>query len=334
MSYQFKLEFRKPDGRGVSVRATPDFAPALECCRWEAVERGLLAAGAAVRGAAVEPLWHNLGAPYVSGLLVRIETPHGAFTHSLTHACVTEEAAGLHARLVQAGYLDEEDEVVFSVTAWPSDTEMPLPGGRETDVDLPLGNGSIEALLARSRENGPMKAADIPVFIPSEVLAEVRQAARQATPLEIGGVLIGHLHRSGLRHFARITAAVPAIDAVSSETDLRFTPAAWATVRAAVDLRRQGELILSWYHSHPVRAGAFGKCATCPPEKQRLCEVATALFSPQDRLLHKAIFPRAFSIGLVANDLSQEVVFSIFGWRGGVITQRGFYELDKGEPLP
>jgi len=331
MGFQFKLEFRKGDGTGVSVATAPDLAPALECCRWEAVRRGLLSPGSPARGGRVEPLWHAEGAPYLKGLRVTIETPEGPFAHEIPPGCLKADSSEVAARLVNAGYLEATDEVTVLPTAWPSDRHTNTLTCREVEIDLPLRNGPLGGMLERSREVGPQHGSDMPVFIAEEVLAQAAEAARRATPLEIGGVLIGHLHRSDQGLFTEITAAVPAIEAVSSETELRFTPAAWAAVRGAVDLRGSGELLLGWYHSHPVRADTFGQCSACPPEKQKQCPVATALFSRQDRFLHKTIYLRAFTLGLVANDLTEGVVFSCFGWRDGVVAQRGFHELTTGE---
>jgi proteasome lid subunit RPN8/RPN11 len=245
--------------------------------------------------------------------------------------CLTANSSEMLERLVAAGYLASADDVTLLVTAWPSDQVPDTLACREAEVDLPLRNGSLGAMLERSTQIGPQNAADMPLFVPAGVLAEIAEAARRATPLEIGGVLIGHLHCAEEGFFTEITAAVPAIEAVSSETELRFTPDAWAAVRAAVDLRRSDELILSWYHSHAVRSAAFGKCAQCPPEKQRQCPVATALFSRQDRFLHKTVYLRAFSTALVANDLADGVVFSCFGWRDAVVAQRGFHQIERGE---
>lgn len=311
MGFQFKLEFRKGDGSGVSVATAPDLAPALECCRWEAVQRGLLFPGAPARGALVEPVWQPEGAPYVKGVRVTIDTPAGPFAHEMPPGCLTADSRELLARLVKAGYLEATDDVSLLATAWPSDRAPDTLPCREEEVDIPMRNGPLAAMLAKAKEVGPQNRSDMPVFVPADVLSQIAEAARRATPLEVGGVLIGHLHRTEEGFFTEITAAVPAIEAVSSETELRFTPDAWAAVRAAVDLRGSGELIVGWHHSHPVRSAAFGKCAECAPEKQRQCAVATALFSRQDRFLHKTIYLRAFTTALVANDLAEGVVFSL-----------------------
>ena len=334
MPFQYRLEFRRPDGTGVSVPVAPDFAPAVECCRWAAVQRELLDAGAPAKGCSIEPVWAAAGPPYVDGLRIGLQTAQGPFQHTIPTGCISALAPNLRARLIAAGRLEEDLEVTVAISAWPTDEQpRPLPCG-ELAVEVPFRHASLRALHLRSCPVGPQAGADMPVFVPAAVLAEVASAARQATPLETGGVLLGHLHRSEGVVFVEVTAAVPAIEAVGSEVDLRFTPAAWAAVRTAVDLRKEGELIVGWHHSHPVRSTAFGKCATCAPERQARCEIATALYSSMDRLLHRTVFPRFFSVGIVANDLTEGVVFSMFGWRDGIIAQRGFYEMQLHEIQP
>jgi proteasome lid subunit RPN8/RPN11 len=164
----------------------------------------------------------------------------------------------------------------------------------------------------------------LPVFVPYQILAEIETAARAATPMEVGGVLIGHLHRDASGElFSEVTAQIPALDAVGSEAQLNFPPKAWATVRAAVNLRARREIWVGWWHSHPVRA--WEKCRECGPERLEQCTLATAFFSAQDRMVHRTVFSRAHMVGLVANDLAAGVRMAMFGWRDGSIEQRGFH---------
>src|ERR1035438_1289227 len=104
MGFQFNLEFRKGDGSGVSVATAPDLAPALECCRWAAVRRGLLSPGSPARGGRVEPLWQREGSPYVRGLRVTIDTPAGPFVHEMPAGCLTADSGGVLSQLVEAGH--------------------------------------------------------------------------------------------------------------------------------------------------------------------------------------------------------------------------------------
>jgi hypothetical protein len=49
-------------------------------------------------------------------------------------------------------------------------------------------------------------------------------------------------------------------------------------------------------------------------------------FSAHDHALHRTVFPSAYSIALVANDVATgDVTFSAFGWRDGLLEPRGFH---------
>ena len=80
--------------------------------------------------------------------------------------------------------------------------------------------------------------------------------------------------------------------------------------------------MLGWWHSHPVREW----CKDCAPERQQVCKMASDFFSAHDHALHRTVFPRAYSIALVANDaVMGDVTFSAFGWREGLLESRGFH---------
>jgi hypothetical protein len=56
--------------------------------------------------------------------------------------------------------------------------------------------------------------------------------------------------------------------------------------------------------------------------------------SEDDRLLHRTIFPRAYGLALVVNDVSfSDPTHSLFGWRNGLIELRDYRVLDPRESL-
>ncbi|MFY9573299.1 MAG: hypothetical protein WAV20_18025, partial [Blastocatellia bacterium] len=58
----------------------------------------------------------------------------------------------------------------------------------------------------------------------------------------------------------------------------------------------------------------------------QVCKMAGDFFSAHDHALHRTVFPSAFSLALVANDIATgDVTFSAFGWREGLLEPRGFY---------
>jgi hypothetical protein len=103
---------------------------------------------------------------------------------------------------------------------------------------------------------------------------------------------------------------------------LTFTPEAWAATDAAIRLRNQGEIHLGWWHSHPIRAW----CQNCPAERQAVCRYNDEFFSEHDAALHRAVFPRSYSVALVVNDRAAgDLTHSMFGWWMGQIAPRGFH---------
>jgi len=147
-------------------------------------------------------------------------------------------------------------------------------------------------------------ADDMPVFIPQQVFDDAMALTRRMVGRETGGFLVGHLCRDPGSDdlFARVAAQLPARHTVPTETRLTFTPQTWDDMHDGLALRGDDELLLGWWHSHPVRAW----CANCPTDRQVVCHLARDFFSRHDRALHRTVFPRAYSVALVVNDIAFE----------------------------
>jgi proteasome lid subunit RPN8/RPN11 len=322
--FRYSLSFFPESGAGWSLPFDkPDFGPAVEWAQLEALKRGWLpSAGTAV----IQPQFREDGDPGIQSFRVRIPVNGTDFEQDLSFTCFADMAAVYRAALIQAGKLEEED-CYWNLSAWesPEGVEGNLPA---LGLMANVGGEDMQGRAARARIEGRYVEDDVKVIVAAEVLRESAERARAAAPMECGGVLLGRLHRdvSG-ELFAEVTALIPALRAIPSETELRFTPEAWKSVRDAVALRGRRELWLGWAHSHPVLEFECGKC---PIERRRTCARATHLFSEQDRSLHRTVFPRAFSVGIVANVLSDsEVVHSYFGWREGRIVERGVHVTEE-----
>jgi hypothetical protein len=166
-------------------------------------------------------------------------------------------------------------------------------------------------------------SADIPVFIPQRVLDEVESLTRAAGSMETGGILIGHLyHDPSLPDIAVVvTAQIPAQHTESQTTKLTFTAETWTSVQAALDLRRSGELMVGWFHSHP----SFAFCKPeCTPERRAKCALQKPFLSAEDLLLHRAVFPKAWQLALLCNHADAGLEHVLFGWRQGLIKRRSF----------
>ena len=132
-----------------------------------------------------------------------------------------------------------------------------------------------------------------------------------------------------------MTAQIPAQHTEQELARLTFTPETWTAVDAALALRDGGEIQLGWWHSHP----ASHWCDACPPEKRQRCKTAGTpsgdFFSAHDVALHRAVFPRAYSIALVLSDGCGNAgtpVWRLFGWRYGMVMARGFHLMHAARP--
>ncbi len=333
-AYSYALMLYRDDGSDLGqVPASVDWEPAREWTRFLAVRQGQLAAGAVAAATRVEPVWHaKLGEPFLDGFRVSVAANGaGCVSSEFPSAYFRSLAGEATSKLVEQGTLKAGERLVFLAAAFPREEGAPAPPAsrflaEEVAAAVPLQESALAAFVEASASAGELAEHDLPAFVPERVLAEATELARRAGAKETGGILVGRLHRdpSLPEVFVEVTAQIHAREAVADLTSLSFTAETWTAVQAALDLRRRDELMLGWWHSHPVREW----CKECAPEKQRVCRMASDFFSAHDRALHRAVFPRAYSVALVVNDLpAGEATFSVFGWRQGQLVSRGFHRL-------
>jgi proteasome lid subunit RPN8/RPN11 len=341
--YQFALELYRQSAGGELIGQVPvavDWEPALEWARFASMRHDprlpvVMATGAG----SVEPVWHKrLGEPYVDGVRVvlgedgrREESPPIPTSYFKPYLNQVVTA------LVEKGTLVNKDVVRYLVCAFPraKPKKEARPALRfsveEVAQTLPLKETPLGRLRELAAPCGELDELDMPAFIPREVLQEAIELTRKAGPVETGGILIGHLRRdSSLPEiFAEVTAQIPARHAQGELTALTFTADTWTDVEAAIALRRKGEIYLGWWHSHPARAW----CKDCPVENRKDCKLSGEFFSAHDVALHRAVFPRAYSIALVVSDsYATGLTWPLFGYRYGLVKQRGYYILGNGAP--
>ncbi len=330
--YAYQLALYTADGVALGRAVLQvDWEPAREWTRFTAVRAGRLPVAAVDIGATVAPIWHaRAGEPYVGGFRVGAAFDHCTVEH--------EFDIGYFARLAEAALqaLAERKEVEtpgaarYITTAYTapdtsSATVKPAFVACEIAPDLTLEDGSLDEIAARARPGGEETPGDLPVFVPERVLDESARLTGAAGETETGGVLIGHLRRdSGRREvFTEVTAQIPARHTEASPTRLTFTAETWTDVRRALALRGRGEVMLGWWHSHPVQAW----CKGCQPASSPACQAGAGFLSADDRALHRAVFPRAYSLALVVSNTGPRATFALFGWREGVIARRDFSTL-------
>jgi hypothetical protein len=320
-SYLWAIEILREDEAPVGQReVAPDWGPWQEWVRWLAVRAGQTPETAFTGPGDVLPMWDETrGGPSIRGVRVRAAQQETAFGLEPFR----EPARVAIAQLVAEGRLAAGDLVRWRALAFAREgpaRDEPGRLGKQAAPPIPV------QLTRLGPGAGPAGEDDDPVLIPEAVLGEVSALTLEATGRETGGILIGHLCRdedTG-RLFAKVTAQLPARHTEACSTKLTFTPATWTDVGSAIALRRTGEIMLGWWHSHPVRAW----CRDCAEECRPRCTLAEGFLSADDRRLHRMVFPRAFSLALLASDVSEEgPTFTLFGWRRGLLVTRAFTRL-------
>jgi JAB domain-containing protein similar to deubiquitination enzymes len=329
-THRYVLELQAAGGGPLHHAALqPDWEPVVQGARLSGLRTFGVWQQADDAELSVEPIWHEtLGQPTVNGLRVRMRAEGkewwADFPATSYFADAAREAA---AKLLEAGEVEAGTRMGYAVSAYPADPCEP-EGRSSFDVavraqPLRLRTRALEAFIRGSVVGGPADPSDFPVVMAGEVLDEVCALTLDAGACETGGVLIGHLSRDEERGELglEITAQIAARHTVGDVGKLTFTSDTWTDVRAAVALRNAGELIVGYWHSHPASAW----CAKCPVERQRVCKLATGFLSADDRLLHRTMFPSAFTQALVITNSVAGLDTRLFGWRSGVLQLRAFH---------
>ena len=328
--YCYAITLSGTNGNEVEQRSVAiDWDPALEWTRFEALRRRHPCSSAGARPW-IEPIWGDSGQPDVRGFRVHLARGEESFSVAFPRQYFDAPAKSLGAECVAAGRLEADEVVHYRVTAFPSDRSPAPKDSDMLDVDEvttpPRIEGSERVDFAGKTLIGAFNATDIPVVVPDRVVEEVRSLTLRSQGSETGGFLLGHLSRDDdltADVSVNITVQLEAGHTLSELTRLTFTAQTWTDLRERMRLRNRNELLLGWWHSHPVREW---DCKVCLPESQRRCPLAGDFFSEHDRALHRAVFSSAYSVGMVANDVAfSKMTFSMFGWRQGLLEARGFY---------
>ena len=272
-AWSYGLGLYGEDGTEVGQQSVAvDWGPATEWLRLQALRRGLGGPETFQFPCSFEPVWNRtLGAPYVEGFSGRL-TP-GSNGASVEHVFPLQylgpKAKEASQALVREGALKEGELFTYRGLAFhgtrettdendESSARVGTAGrrfsSRSLPPDVPVQRGVISERLSRAEAVGALDPLDIPVFVPGTVLDEAADLAAEAGACETGGILIGYLRQDPHEPeaFVEVTAQVPALGADADSSRLSFTPEVWSSVRAAIDLRGSEEIMVAWWHSHPV----------------------------------------------------------------------------------
>jgi proteasome lid subunit RPN8/RPN11 len=122
--------------------------------------------------------------------------------------------------------------------------------------------------------------------------------AHSADDVEVGGVMLGQLHRDSSGPFLFIHAIVPALQASQRATSVTFTGETWAAIHQAIDRDHPGSNIAGWYHTHP----GFG-----------------VFLSDMDEFIQRSFFDLPYQAATVIDPKSGDC--GTFVWRANKLTR-------------
>ena len=329
--YRFALAMYREDSTSLgTVPAEPNWEPGHEWTRFYHQRKGSLSL-AANGSASVLPVWDEAaGEPYCRGYRIEIAEPGRAVVAAdFSVAHFHEVADSLASAFVKQDKLRAGERYTYELVAYRKPPETTVAGGLaviDASPPVPAREATLSEYLSRAEPSGVVDREDMPVFVPGEVLEQIRAQTRAHEGCETGGILIGRLGRDAAAQeiFVEVTAQIPADYTLGNEVKLTFTAETWLAADSALRLRHRQETYLGWWHGHPVKRWCSAR--GCSLEAQRNCRLARDFFSTDDVAVMRAAFPRAWCIAIVANDTAfSDITFSMFGNRNGLMQPRGFY---------
>ena len=341
IDHDYTLHLYNQDGSSLGQTSEEiDWEPALEWCHLLGIRKGKLPPLLNIGRHAIEPIWDAvIGKPFMSSFRTVIATDQSSEGFSADFPITYFAGPALKASEdhLKTGRLKPGNLLRYRVTASPgrpaAETGTSVPQAfsvREVSRPIPLGAKSLRVLRAESVPFDVEEEADMPVFIPNHVLEEACSRTRQGGTHEVGGILLGHLHRDtdSSELIAEITAEVPVHSEKSELYSLSITGESWAEARKAIDLRNKEEMMLGWWHSHSFMKEV---CKDCKHLEDKSCDHTAVYMSEKDRGLHRTAFYRAYNVALVLGDTPcTGLNYGMFGWRHGGIHPRGFRVLHTG----
>ncbi|HCN31014.1 MAG TPA: hypothetical protein DIT64_20325 [Verrucomicrobiales bacterium] len=320
----------------------PDWTPAIEALRWRALKHQ----HAPPRALNPEflPVWdeNKGGAPHARAVRVRAagqEVLLPASFFQTAAAASASDVPGIGALAAPAADHDEDGADGGGVTTWEllafeqgGAPAMQKKFALENDEpeDVRFHAADIGTLLARSEavpvpddEDAGAEHEVDEVFVPRVIAGRILQAAQNAGAVETGGTLLGRLLRDEARGTmaAEVLAYVPAFNAPATLTTLTFTDEHFACVQDTLVREPCADSLIGFAHSHP---SSHFCPPSCPPERRALCPRQRAVLSAADLAMIQTVFPRAYSVFLLANMADSGPTLACFGWAGGSVVRRPY----------
>ena len=148
------------------------------------------------------------------------------------------------------------------------------------------------------------------IFISEDAFDRATERGQQDLTREVGGVLIGKLHKDESGPFLKVDATIDALYADEKGTELTFTQQTWDYIHQELESKHKGKKIVGWYHTHP----GFG-----------------IFLSDRDQFIHQSFFNLPYQIALVYDPKSHE--HGVFAWRDNEPARCRQYWIGQEETL-
>lgn len=142
-----------------------------------------------------------------------------------------------------------------------------------------------------SKEKFPQVRHGFRIFISEAAFDRATERGQADLTREVGGVLIGRLHKDESGPFLKVDATIDALYAEEKGTELTFTQQTWDHIHKELESKHDGKKIVGWYHTHP----GFG-----------------IFLSDRDQFIHQSFFNLPYQIALVYDPKTHE--HGVFAW--------------------
>jgi proteasome lid subunit RPN8/RPN11 len=345
-SYHLALEIYDQEGRTLNESKIENLVNCYQDFKFSAFLQGVIKDYAIDPEIIFEPIWIKEGkSPYCRGFRLNMKNKRLSYKKSYNRNVFRYNAYRIMGAMVQNQKFEAGTELFYRLIAFSNNknTLDTVVDGEEIEVttiqnSIPIRILGLEQLEESASVNVTKEdeTDDFPVWIAEHVVEEMVEYVLQNKEKERAGFLIGHICRDPLTQqiFSMCHAQIAADTegsfiypdkGNSSITHFQFLPENFFQVQRLIELRKNNEIVLGWYHSHPWPFAC---------EKREKCTCTSIFFSISDFDVMQSAFSAPYQIAIVigrASLANLKATPQMYGWKNGVISKRNFYQFDASK---
>lgn len=340
--YHLFLELQDKQGKVQHQFGLETLTNCFEDFKFSAFCQGLLENDGLDPACHLEPVWEHEGeTPYCSGFRLCLSNGEVTYEKAYSKSVFRYQVFRVVRELLQKNQLKEGMGLNYRLAIFPKNDISRLDNRGQNEnltmsiesirQPIPIVETSLKPYLRQGRADSA--EVEMGVWIAQHVIDEMIEYVLQNKEKERAGFLIGHLcqDRETKKLFlicpAQVIARFQDKETFGSEnrsslTHFQFSPETFFEVQRVIELRKQNEIVLGWYHSHPWPFA-------CP--KGDKCECTSVFFSPADFEVMEAAFGAPYQVAIVIGRASlkeMKATPQMYGWKDGLITPRDFLRFD------